>query len=40
MGQLAFEILLDLMRGDTTERIVVVQGELIVRESTGAPRRP
>jgi len=39
MGQIAFEILLCLMRGDASERSIAVQGELIVRESTGAPRR-
>jgi len=38
MGQIAFEILLGLMRGDAAERVVTVQGELIVRQST-APLR-
>ncbi len=38
MGRRAMELLLCLVRGEDTEKTLLVQGELMVRESTGAPR--
>ena len=38
MGRMAMEILLRLFADDQPETQIKVQGELIVRESTGAPK--
>jgi DNA-binding LacI/PurR family transcriptional regulator len=38
MGQIAMEMLLDLLSGTDSKSIVKVQGELIVRESTASPK--
>jgi DNA-binding LacI/PurR family transcriptional regulator len=39
MGRLAADVLLKLMSGTLAEHEIKVSGELIVRESTGPPKR-
>jgi DNA-binding LacI/PurR family transcriptional regulator len=40
LGRRAMQLLLALLRKEETERTILVEGELVVRSSTAAPRHP